>query len=414
MPESGPQALEPGMQALGAPLVSPGVIEQVDHLQRDGFDVELVPCPPRYRRPPDVQRAVESAVEELSGRADGQRVLFDPQIHPGASAWFALTKRAIALHTLYNIGDIERLGDGINGHAFDIPCIDGRSARSVLFAEKSPQSASRILDSYERFLAAPVDDDEDIFGLTSRDYLTEVVDSRAVQTRADVAVQVVKEHLLESPSRESEITSASLACGAAGPVLKMVEQLASEGVSFVKVAMVDHDAMALACARQLADSSDVSQRVELHHRDLFKEDLCEYIPPGSVDVLDLLGLFEYLPERISLAGIFPYHPARDLLAGVRAIMRPRGLIVLGNMLDERPQQRFFDKVWPRLHQRTIPQVLALIEDAGYDLRDVSVRVPSAEGVYAVYSIRVRDPRDRSRLRPVQALGRWTVRTLHRY
>ena len=141
--------------------------------------------------------------------------------------------------------------------------------------------------------------------------------------------------------------------------------------------------MALATADALAQGAGLEGKVNIQLRDLLSENLTDYIAPHSVDVVDLLGLFEYIPNLKDLP------MASALLSKVKDIVRPGGIIVFGNMLSDRPQQAFFSNVvkWPRLQQRSITDVLAILEQAGFYANDISVRIPQ-EGVYAVYAVNI--------------------------
>jgi hypothetical protein len=77
------------------------------------------------------------------------------------------------------------------------------------------------------------------------------------------------------------------------------------------------------------------------------------------------------------------------------------------MLTERPQQGFFNYVWPKLEQRTMTDVLDIIEGAGFSKEDVVVRAPSEDAVYAVYAIKVPET-GLSRKAPRQRLAKWLV------
>jgi len=372
-------------------LIFPGICEglasEIDTLRAEGQEISIVRPRPRYRLTLSDQATVEVAIDELSRRPDCIKMLFDPEEHPTGAAWLMLRKRAIALHALYGAGSMQTLGEGIDPAIYDAPLFDGISAKEVLRAEH-PKSADRIINHYDNFLARSMDDGTDKYGLTSRDYLIGVVDSHAVRTRADAAIERTKLHILGNPQtfKGRELVGASLACGAAGPVFELANAGKEQGIQFSSIKLVDEDPMALASAASLAQTHGLKDNVEILRRNLFgREKLTDYIEPQSVDVVDMLGLFEYIPETIQ-RGPLKYNATAEFLASVREIVRPGGLIVFGNMLPDRPQQAFFEKVWPKLYQRSITNVLELIRSAGYELKDVTVDIPGDEGVYAIYSI----------------------------
>ena len=216
-------------------------------------------------------------------------------------------------------------------------------------------------------------------GIPPLDLLRNNIDARAVRTRANEAMEMAADYIEQklSQSNGQELVSASLACGAAGPVYNLVNGLSNKGYGFSKIILTDSDPMALATAVGLAENTNLEQKIDIQLRNLITEPLTSFIKEKSVDLVDLLGLFEYLPKELSI----------ELLNKVREIVKPGGLIIFGNMLDERPQQQFFSNVvqWPSLQQRSIKEVLGIVHKAGFSLNETSVRVPT-EGVYAVYSI----------------------------
>lgn len=362
--------------------VALSVQEEVAELQTAGMDVELVDTPDQYRPSKERQALIDAKIAELEASVNGPE---DFRSFGAIADWAPLTKRAIALHTLYH-PEGATVGEGIDLAVYDAPLFNGQSAKEVLYGQypDNPEKPARFIAAYERFVPAIIE--PEIEAITARDFFRGVKDAEAVRTRATTAMELVAEHVESSEvlADRDDLVSASLACGAAGPVYKMVNGLAERGHNFSDVILVDQDPMALATAHSLAEANDVEGKVRLELRDLLAENITDYIKPHSVDVVDLLGLFEYIPNDERMG-----HWAAALLGKVREIVRPGGYIVFGNMLNERPQQDFFRKVvqWPRLQQRTIRQVGEIVEEAGFSVDDLQVRVPS-EGVYAVYGIKV--------------------------
>jgi len=350
------------------------VIEEIQHLAEFGYSVTTSQTFDAYRLSDYRQQLMNDKVAELENSPNGADQL---RRYPGVGSWSTLTKRAIALHTLYN-PEGKRLGEGIDHEIYDEPMFDGKSAKEVLIHSKSDETALRIVESYKKFIARKIDEGTDV-EVGSRDFFKGVFDAIAVRTRANEAMEMAADYIERKlpHSKDQELVSASLACGAAGPVYKLVNGLSNKGYGFSKIILTDSDPMALATAVGLARSTDLEEIIDVQLRNLITEPLTAFIQEKSVDLVDLLGLFEYLPEELSV----------ELLNNVREIVRPGGLIIFGNMLDARPQQVFFSSVvkWPTLQQRSIKTVLDIVHKAGFSLEDISVRVPT-EGVYAVYSL----------------------------
>jgi SAM-dependent methyltransferase len=370
------------------------VVQEVREQLASGIDIRFTNPHDEHALDPDTQLAVDEYADKLAEAEDGRDLFLST---PAMAAWGPLTKRAIALHTLYGASKLETLGEGISADVYDQPLFpkaDGRtmSAAEIIRAEKAifPEKGEKIIDSYRTFVDTPIDPESRLFYQGS-------MDARAVRTRAATATDEVIDHF-KNVVPGTKLKSASLACGAAGPVKDLVKTMEQQkGVEFDEVILVDKDPMALASAAALTE--DVKDKIRLEHRDLLADPLTSYIEPKSVDVVDLLGLFEYIPND-ERRGAW----AAALLQNVKEIVKPGGVIVFGNMLDERPQQKFFTDVvnWPRLYQRKVQDVLDVIEQAGFDLSDVRVRIPAKEGVYAVYTIAIPEEGKEAPLNPQTA------------
>jgi hypothetical protein len=150
--------------------------------------------------------------------------------------------------------------------------------------------------------------------------------------------------------------------------------------------LVDRDPVALAAGVAIAAKHFDSNRIQaclLDLVDVHNGRAAPLTPPferHSAHLIDVLGLFEYLPDRTAVS----------LLREARRLLHPTGAVLVANMLDQRPQQDVFDHVvqWPRLVQRSVDQLLALIAEAGFDLGKTTVATAGpGEAVYAVAAIR---------------------------
>lgn len=356
--------------------IVPGVQNEINELAYQGYDVANVDIIDQYALDTHRQSYIDDVVRSLEDSEDGYSTF---RSYPGISAWAPLTKRAIALHTLYNpLG--RYVGEGIDSQVYFSPLFNSKSAAEVLAESRGTEKADKIISDYARFISGIIDDGG-FERVGSRDFFQGVVDAKAVRTRANSAMEIVASHIQDmerSGSDSQALISASLACGAAGPVYNLVNGLEQKGYNFSNIVLVDSDPMALATAVSLSEHSSLKDKVEIQLRDLLLDSLTDFIEPQSVDIVDLLGLFEYLPTEMGV----------DLLKKVQAIVKPGGMIVFGNMLNQRPQQDFFDNVvsWPHLEQRPIGDVIDIIDKAGFNPKeDMRVRIPN-EGVYAIYGI----------------------------
>jgi hypothetical protein len=347
--------------------------EEVRSLRSARVDVEVADvADPHQLDAPDQAAADAAAAAMESDVVHGASTLRQTA---SMVMWTKFLTKAVSLHPLYSAATLASLGEGLAMDAFDIPLDLGRgrvmTARQALAARKGQAVADQEIDDYLAFIRAPFDD-------WCRFLFRGLPDGRGIRNRAAVAVDLVIEHFAGSGRRE--LVSASLACGAAGPVFALVDALETRlGASVTDVVLVDIDVMALAGAYSLAQGTSVAGRVRLLQQNLLRGPLAgEDLPAHSVHIADALGIIEYLPERMATA----------LLARVREeLMAPGGVVVIGNMLRHRPQSVFLQDVvrWPRMHQRDISTMLTVLDQAGYDVGRARVRV-TPDGVYAVYAV----------------------------
>lgn len=395
---------------VGDMLVKTEVLQELATLRQDGIDADVIDVKPTYSLPEAVQLEVDRQSEAI-GRLDSKEAfstLFDPTVHSAGAVWAHLSKRAIALWALKQAGN-ERphnVAPSIDPVIYDEPLFDGKSAHQVL-GTTHPHAAAEIAERYREVTTTPLVDqaadgtlpsssylnfiqENDFQFLTSKDFLTGVLDSRAVDTRAIAASYIALDHVLDNPEvfQDRPLITASLACGAAAPMFELNELFAANGVEVGKNLLVDNDPMALASAVALGREYDMSEKVEAHLEDIIGKNLTDYIEPHSVDIVDILGIVDYLPTKI-----MGYKAATNFIGKIANIMRPGGIIVAGNAMRHRPHQAFFERVWPTLQQRDPAEMVRIIENAGYDRQAIKVRVPQGEGVYGVYGIEL--PTDRA-------------------
>jgi SAM-dependent methyltransferase len=282
---------------------------------------------------------------------------------------------ALALHTVYRAGTVDRCAWELPRMLFTSPQFDGRSAVEVLEEKVGAAKAARIHARHEEFLAAPLLP-------AGRLVLAGSADCRAVRARAGLAASLIMDRF---ELRTSPVRLASVACGAAGPIAETARALDQHGVPVEGLALIDRDPMALVAGRRIVRDALEGADPELLLVDLIDGareravDLTSYCGPGW-DVVDILGLFEYLPDPLAV----------DLLRNAVAACRPGGIVVVANMLDERPQQAFFSKViqWPAVIQRSVAKLLELIVRAGVRSEQVALVASPDAPIYAVAGISV--------------------------
>ncbi|MDP9444968.1 MAG: class I SAM-dependent methyltransferase family protein [Actinomycetota bacterium] len=362
---------------------SEGTIQDVP-TQRSCREVLDLPDPadvgadaPRYNKIVQALRATTMAA--IAAGRPNPNVLLDPAVSPRTPAWMALRKHAIALHPLYSAPHMETWGAGLTVEELDEPLVPGGGNPFDLLAlHIGPHRAVRVRDRYAALLSQPYDQD-------SRMSVGYMLDARAIRWRAQAATLLARE-VARTWSGPESLTLISLACGAAGPVAQLADGLAADGHELEELHLVDRDPVALAAGRAIARQHVDSDKVRVTLLDLVDitdgtaTELEPHLGRQRAHVVDILGLFEYLPDNTAV----------DLLRQARELVRAEGVVLLANMLDDRPQQDFFEHVvqWPALVQRSVDDLDRLLTEAGFDLlRAKTVTASRDEAVYAVCAAR---------------------------
>lgn len=228
-------------------------------------------------------------------------------------------------------------------------------------------------------------------------------DAIGIRSRA----AVLRELLHREAADQGCLTVASLACGAAQPVLETMAELIGEDRSADStVTLVDLDREALGMAATLADEYGISDRVTtatknilgLHGIDI--DPSPEFKVNGRVgyDVVEALGFLEYLQpedqESYVYNGVVDEKRSRagaiSFLKNAYDLVKPGGLLIFGNMLDKTHKQLAFTLntvQWPHIQPRSIDQMLTIVASAKIDAAaELDIYCPT-DGVYAVYTIR---------------------------
>lgn len=207
-------------------------------------------------------------------------------------------------------------------------------------------------------------------------------DGIGIRTRAAVMREVVADRARRAPAPAGERTEwVSLACGAAVPVLDAAAAVPGDH----HLHLVDLDVDALGFARHLADEQGLVEGTDytVLHRDLVRtvvvrDTLVDEIGEGRAAVVDALGIFEYFRDAACVR----------LLRNAYRLLAPGGVLVVANMLADRPQLTWNQRGvgWPAIHPRSVDEILDLVSAAGLPLGLTTVHLPT-DGVYAVVEVR---------------------------
>jgi hypothetical protein len=312
----------------------------------------------------------------LASGEPNPNLLFDDRRWPGVETWLSMRTRAIALHPLHAGAQVAMLGDGLSSEAFDAVEIDGTTARVLARRMQGESAADALADRYRAFIETRV-------SAPLRGLLAGSADGRAIRTRAEAATRLIVEHAANEKARRG-LHVVSLACGAAEPIARVTGALTDAGVGIDAFRLIDSDPFALGAAVQVMSLHQEEATVSPSCADLFDRrrrraiDLVELMdrPP---DLIEMLGLFEYLPDRLAV----------DFLVRCRDAITRGGAVILANMLPDRPQQTFFQHLvqWPRLRRRSVADLRRLVASAGWPLERLRIVVPAREDVYQVALLR---------------------------
>jgi SAM-dependent methyltransferase len=220
------------------------------------------------------------------------------------------------------------------------------------------------------------------FSAHDDDWYRHSLDAIGIRSRAAIMGNVLERSVAASGKRTHRWLS--LACGASIPVFEAAQSLRADG-HVIEITLADFDGKALELARELAAEYALADCVELMRMNVLNAERLAEFAAGAYEVIDILGLFEYLPDadrrterRVTLG-------AAGLLRAARRLLAPGGTLVFANMLDSHPQLAFTLNViqWPYLTPRSAEQVAALMRAAGLPADESSAFV-AEDGVYAVY------------------------------
>ncbi|MDB5162849.1 MAG: hypothetical protein JWO54_200 [Candidatus Saccharibacteria bacterium] len=215
---------------------------------------------------------------------------------------------------------------------------------------------------------------------------TYMSDAIGLRSRAHIYSQRLVEYAEDSGVDELSILS--LGSGAAVPNIEATRKLEASGKA-VNWKFFDFDPKALMFARELIDENKFQFSTFDYGPEWINPDNGKVEPKGqfyqrafkmedeSVDVVDALGLWEYLKP----------HEAIDFAKKLFEKLKPGGSLIVSNMLPSRPHREFNQRAvgWPDLHLRNETDLLNIVANAGIDTKQVTM-THAEDGVYVVMEI----------------------------
>lgn len=211
-----------------------------------------------------------------------------------------------------------------------------------------------------------------------------MVDGLGLRSRARIYAEELLSVASESSGERLKIVS--LGCGAGVPNIDATVRIEKELGKAVDWDLYDLDTVTLGFAQELVEESPIQNSTfNYGPTEAGSERLLGRVysrafglPKESVDVVDALGLWEYIPHEKAVKFA---QKSYDLV-------KPGGRVIISNMLPDRPQVEFNQRAvgWPGLYLRSDDELLEIIDKAGIDTSQVTM-THSTDGVYVVVDIR---------------------------
>ena len=235
-----------------------------------------------------------------------------------------------------------------------------------------------------------------------REWLGNLYDGIGIRSRGATVTSLAAE---ESMRHSQPINMISLACGAAQPIFDALESIKSEGASMPRVKMVDLSKPILELVDGVATDSGLKDHVETVRMNILKRDSFDESVLGyeQSDFVEAVGIFEYLKDtgdqneydKVMERGS-NMADAVTFLRNSYELVKPGGMLLIGNMLDTHPQLGFTLNVvqWPHIQPRSVDQMIDIVGKSQIPVGSLDIYLPNdgdpGNAVYALYAIRKPD------------------------
>ena len=242
-----------------------------------------------------------------------------------------------------------------------------------------------------------------------RDWACNILDAHGIRSRGEIVQAILARHVIDQASLgATEQQWVSLACGAAQPVCQALRHIKENGHAVPRVTLVDLDRSAIRAAKTYAQAMKVKQSIDVRCMNILRPQGVVLpavdaqtnvaaralrrqvgLEAATYDAVDAVGILEYVPEVLLGKGSTVLQvDAATFLANAAQLVKPGGLLLVGNMRDTHPQLGFTLNVvqWPHIQPRSIETMQRIAGAAGLGDWQVDVYCPD-DGVYALYAMR---------------------------
>lgn len=211
---------------------------------------------------------------------------------------------------------------------------------------------------------------------------TNMPDGIGLRSRQHIYAELVAGHALRGEQGDMQVVS--LGSGASVPNIEAAQSVAEVSDRKIHWQFYDLDPNALKSADLMLNEANLGNSTfdfgpkaseDYEGRNYIE---ARQIDDESVDVVDALGLWEYLRES----------NARTFLGMMYPKLKEGGAMIVSNMKIDRPQPLYnqYAVGWPKLIMRSEQDMLDIVQKAGIPTDKVTITHPD-DGVYMVMEVR---------------------------
>lgn len=209
----------------------------------------------------------------------------------------------------------------------------------------------------------------------THNFFRHTYDAVGLRSRADILSWIVLEKAKHSTEPLVWFSIAAGSCQTPYATFDTMSRAATEESCLV---VLDSDPVVLKFAEELyAQQTYTLKSIEFINQDVFETSARERLRVESPNIVDAMGLFEYLNDTLSI----------ELAREIYASLAEGGLFVFTNMNFSRKHLHVHQRAlgWPGVIQRDVHDVAALLARAQIPASAITAYIPD-DGVYTVYKV----------------------------
>ncbi|MBI5138755.1 MAG: class I SAM-dependent methyltransferase [Candidatus Vogelbacteria bacterium] len=187
--------------------------------------------------------------------------------------------------------------------------------------------------------------------------------TKSTRNRLKIVENAIARELVEREASGLNTTIVTLGGGTCRSLIDVMDYLVeNKERPKLHIVNIDLDATALERAKVITD--------EKKHGEHFKwvrgnaVDALSFVPKQSVNIVELIGLLEYLNKDDAL----------NVIKTAYGLLGDGGLLVAANVRPN-DERRFYERIgWPTMHYRTKEEFVDLIRSAGFNASNIKITV----------------------------------------